>query len=124
MVVGRKKDMIIRGGLNIYPAEIEALLLTHPNVAMVAIVGMSDELMGERACAFIVPKKGRSVVLEEMVSFLKAKGIATFKIPERLEIVDNLPWVADGQKVDKKVLSKQIAEKIAAEKKDGKMPLR
>ncbi|MCZ7385585.1 MAG: hypothetical protein O8C63_12675 [Candidatus Methanoperedens sp.] len=116
--------MIIRGGLNIYPAEIEALLLTHPNVAMVAIVGMSDELMGERACAFIVPKKGRSVVLEEMVSFLKAKGIATFKIPERLEIVDNLPWVADGQKVDKKVLSKQIAEKIAAEKKDGKMPLR
>jgi non-ribosomal peptide synthetase component E (peptide arylation enzyme) len=117
MVVGRKKDMIIRGGQNIYPAEIEALLLTHPRVAMAAVVGMPDELMGERACAFIVPKKGQSMTTEEMTSFLKTKGIAPFKIPERLEVVDRLPWVADGQKVDKKVLAKQIAEKVAAERK-------
>jgi non-ribosomal peptide synthetase component E (peptide arylation enzyme) len=122
MVVGRKKDMIIRGGQNIYPAELEALLLTHPDVAMAAVVGMPDELMGERACAFIVPKKDRSVTFEGMVAFLKTKGIAPFKVPERLELVGELPWVADGQKVDKKVLAKQLAEKVAADKKSRHTP--
>ena len=115
MVVGRKKDMIIRGGQNIYPAELEAFLLTHPRVAMAAVVGMPDKLMGEKACAFIVPQKGESLTFEEMVSFLKTKGIAPFKMPERLEVVAGLPWVADGQKVDKKLLAAQIAARIAAE---------
>jgi len=115
MVVGRKKDMIIRGGQNIYPAELEAFLLTHPRVAMAAVVGMPDKLMGEKACAFIVPQRGEALTFEEMVSFLKTKGIAPFKMPERLEVVDGLPWVADGQKVDKKVLAARIAAQIATE---------
>ncbi len=117
MVVGRKKDLIIRGGQNIYPAEIEALLLTHPRVLMAAVVGMPDELMGERACAFVVPKRGQRLSLDKMAAFLKSKDIAPFKIPERLEIADKFPMVADGQKVDKKFLTKQIAEMLVAEKK-------
>lgn len=117
MVVGRKKDLIIRGGQNIYPAELEALLLTHPAVLMTAVVSMPDDVMGEKACAYIVPKPGHKIAFEEMVSFLKVKGVAPFKIPERLEIADKFPMVADGQKIDKKSLTKRVAEKLAAERK-------
>ncbi len=116
MVVGRKKDMIIRGGQNIYPAEIEALLVTHPAVLMAAVVSMADDLMGEKACAYIVPRTGKVFTFEEMGAFLKGKGVAPFKIPERLEIADNFPMVADGQKVDKRTLTKMLADKVAAEK--------
>ncbi len=115
MVVGRKKDMIIRGGQNIYPAEIEALLVTHPRVLTVAIVGLPDTVLGERACACVVPKGEQIISFEEMESFLKSKEIAPFKIPERLEIVDKLPMIADGQKIDKKLLTREIIEKLTTE---------
>jgi acyl-CoA synthetase (AMP-forming)/AMP-acid ligase II len=116
-IVGRKKDMIIRGGQNIYPVEIENLLILHPKVSAVAVVGMPDPVMGEKACAYIVPKSGETFTFEEMVSFLKSKNIALFKIPERLEIVERLYMVADNQKVDKKVLQQDIREKLRAEGK-------
>ncbi len=103
VVVGRKKDMIIRGGQNIYPIEIESLVLTHPQVLEAAMVGYPDEIMGERACLFIVPRPGAPVDLPTIVSFLKVKGIASFKLPERLEILDKLPLAAE-QKIDKKKL--------------------
>ncbi|MBI4333794.1 MAG: AMP-binding protein [Chloroflexi bacterium] len=115
MVVGRKKDMIIRGGQNIYPTEIESLLVTHPAVSAVTVVAMPDRVMGEKACAYIVPKQGRSITFAEMVDFLKGKDIAPFKLPERLEIVESLPMVADGQKIDKKLLAARIADKTKAE---------
>ncbi|MBI4334741.1 MAG: AMP-binding protein [Chloroflexi bacterium] len=117
MVVGRKKDLIIRGGQNIYPAEIEALLVTHPKVATAAVVGMPDDVLGEKACAFVVPRGEPALTFSEMLSFLKKQEIAPFKIPERLELVSRLPMVADEQKVDKKLLMKQIADKLAAEKR-------
>ncbi|MDP2744770.1 MAG: class I adenylate-forming enzyme family protein [Dehalococcoidia bacterium] len=117
VIAGRKKDMIKRGGQNIYPVEIEDILIGHPKVAGVAIVGMPDPLMGERACAFVVPKAGQSFLFEEMVSFLKDKKVAAFKLPERLELADRLPTVAEGQKVDKKVLQQEIAKKLKAEGK-------
>lgn len=115
MIVGRKKDMIIRGGQNIYPVEIENILITHPKVSHVAIVKMPDPVMGERACAYVVPGQGQDFTFPEMVSFLKEKSIAPYKLPERLEILDALPMVAEGQKVDKKALEKDIAEKLKAE---------
>ncbi len=112
-IVGRKKDMIIRGGSNIYPIEIENLLITHPKVLDVAIVKMPDAVLGEKACAYVVPRAGQDFTFEEMISFLKAKEIALYKLPERLELVNAMPMAGGGQKVDKKVLEKDIAAKLA-----------
>ena len=114
MILGRAKDMIIRGGQNIYPAEIEGLLNEHPKVAAVAIVGYPDKEMGERACACIMTKGGQDFTFEEMVEFLKEKKLAMFKLPEKMVIMDAFPTVGDSGKIDKKVLRRQIEEKIAA----------
>lgn len=114
-IMGRAKDMIIRGGQNIYPAEIEGLLQEHPKVKIVAIVGYPDKELGERACAFVVPKPGEVFTFEEMISFLKEKKLASFKLPERLEVVDSLPTVGDSGKIDKKVLKAELEKKVAEE---------
>ncbi|RJR19593.1 MAG: o-succinylbenzoate--CoA ligase [Desulfobacteraceae bacterium] len=112
-ILGRAKDMIIRGGQNIYPAEVEGLLNEHPKVASVAIVGYPDREMGERACACVIPKTGQTLNFQEMGEFLKSKKLAMFKLPEKLVIMDSFPIVGDSGKIDKKVLKKQIEEKIA-----------
>jgi len=112
-IMGRAKDMIIRGGQNIYPAEIEGILNEHPKIANVAIVGYPDKEMGERACAYVVLKPGETFTKEEMVEFLKSKKLAAYKLPERLEIVDSLPIVGDSGKVDKKALKADIEKKVA-----------
>jgi len=114
-ILGRAKDMIIRGGQNIYPAEIEGLLNDHPKVASVAIVGYPDREMGERCCAYVIPKAGQTFTFEEMVQFLKGKQLAMFKLPERLEIVDEFPAVGDSGKVNKETLKKDIKSRIEAE---------
>ena len=112
-ILGRAKDMIIRGGQNIYPAEVEGLLNEHPKVASVAIVGYPDREMGERACAYVIPKAGQQFTFDEMVDFLKKKNLAMFKLPERLEVVNEFPAVGDSGKVNKETLKKEIAEKVA-----------
>ena len=112
---GRRKDMIIRGGQNIYPLEIESILLRHSKVLKAAVVGMADPEMGERACAFVVLKPRDKFSLPEMISFMKDQGIASFKIPERLEIVGDLP-LAGGIKVDKKRLRQEIEAKLTKER--------
>ena len=114
-ILGRAKDMIIRGGQNIYPAEIEGLLNDHPKVAAVAVVGYPDREMGERTCAYVIPKGGQNFSFEEMVEFLKGKKLAMYKFPERLEVVDEFPAVGDSGKVNKETLKKDIAEKVAKE---------
>lgn len=114
-ILGRAKDMIIRGGQNIYPAEIEGLLNDHPKVASVAVVGYPDREMGERACAYVIPKAGQDFTFNEMVEFLKSKQLAMFKLPERLEVVSEFPAVGDSGKVNKETLKKEIAEKVKAE---------
>ncbi len=113
-IVGRESDMIIRGGQNIYPAEIEGLLLAHPQVSAAAVVRMPDRVLGERACACIVLKPGGELSFEEMVSFLRGKKIASYKFPERLEVLEELP-LAGGQKVDKKALEQDVAGKLKDE---------
>ncbi|MFC2072635.1 AMP-binding protein [Chloroflexota bacterium] len=115
VVVGRKKDIIIRGGWNIYPAEIEGILITHPKVQDVAVIGMPDPVIGEKVCACIVPKPSQELTLTEVLSFLEEKGIPPYQLPERLEVLDELPMVAAGQKVDKKLLRQNISEKLKAE---------
>jgi non-ribosomal peptide synthetase component E (peptide arylation enzyme) len=107
ILAGRKKDMIIRGGQNIYPAEVESLLLRHPSVSNVAVVGIPDAEMGEKACAFVIPKPGKQFTFDEMVSFLRGEKIASYKFPERLEIISEFPLAGEA-KIDKKELRKMI----------------
>ncbi|MDP2643862.1 MAG: AMP-binding protein [Desulfobacterales bacterium] len=116
-IVGRKKEVIIRGGQNIYPVEIENLLAAHPKILHVAVVKMPDDLMGEKACAYAVAKPGESLTFDELIAFLKEQGIAPYKWPERLETLEALPLGADGQKVLKMELEKDIAAKIQSNAK-------
>jgi acyl-CoA synthetase (AMP-forming)/AMP-acid ligase II len=89
--VDRARDLIIRGGINISPAEVESLLSRHPAVAEVAVVGIADEVLGERACAAVVAAPGERVTSEELLEHLRALRIAPFKMPERFAFVDSLP---------------------------------
>ena len=114
-ILGRAKDMIIRGGQNIYPAEVEGLLNDHPKVSSVAVVGYPDREMGERCCAYVIPRPGQDFSFDEMVSFLKGKQIAMFKLPERLEVVKEFPAVGDSGKVNKETLKKQIKALVEKE---------
>ena len=112
IVAGRKKDLINRGGEKISAEEIENLILSHPDVLNVACVPMPDPVLGERICAFVILQPGATLTLSELNAFLLDKGIAKFKLPERLELVEDFPLSKFG-KVSKHVLAKQIADKLA-----------
>jgi len=96
-IAGRSKDIIIRGGENIPVVEVEGLLFKHPKIAAVAIVGYPDARLGERACAFVVPRDGASLSFAELVAYLKAQQMAQQYIPERLELVTELPRTPSGK---------------------------
>ena len=113
-ITGRIKDLIIRGGENISPVEIEGILFAHPKVANVAVVGMPDARLGERICAYIVPREGETISIEEVVAWMAEAGVAKPKWPQRLEVVDALPRTPAG-KVQKFVLRQWITAKLAAE---------
>ena len=111
---GRKKDLINRGGEKISCEEIENLIFKHPKVEQVALVAMPDPVFGEKACAFVVPKPGERIEFDELIGFLKSQRIASFKLPERLELVDHFPTSLVG-KILKRQLRDQIAERIQTE---------
>ncbi|MFC1906541.1 AMP-binding protein [Chloroflexota bacterium] len=117
IIMGRRRDVIIRGGQNIYPKEIEDLLAQHPKISEVSVVRMPDRILGERACAFVVPRRGQQITFEELTEFLNANRLAPFKLPERLEVRDELPLVPAGQKVDVIQLEKEIADTLEKEQK-------
>jgi cyclohexanecarboxylate-CoA ligase len=106
----RIKDLIIRGGLNVSPNEIENLMREHPAVRDVAVVGIPDERLGERICAAVIPD-GQAPSVPEMADFLKAKGLSIQKLPERIVSLSELPLTASG-KVQKFVLRNQIVEEV------------
>ena len=114
-ITGRKKDIIQRGGEGIIPAEIENLLHQLPSVERAAVVGMPDQRLGEKACAFVVLKQGDALSFEEMVRSLREKGASALLLPERLEIVTDLPRTTVG-KVDKKALVQSITQKLKEER--------
>jgi 2,3-dihydroxybenzoate-AMP ligase len=118
VVEGRKKDLINRGGEKISAEEVENLILMHPAVQDVACVPMPDPNLGERMCAFVVLRQGRSVTLKELVTFLAEKEIAKFKLPERLEVVPDFPVSTFG-KVSKKALGELVARKLEQERAAG-----
>ena len=113
MVEGRKKDVINRGGEKISAEEIENLILQHPAVQNVACVAMPDPLLGEKMCACVIPKTGRTVTFDELIDFLAGKEFARHKLPERLELMDDFPLSAFG-KVSKKTLVEMVGARLAA----------
>jgi cyclohexanecarboxylate-CoA ligase len=106
-IVDRLKDVIIRGGENISALEVEALLVTHTDVVDAACVAMPDAVMGEKVCAYVVPRDGAIPTLDDVRTHLLAQGLARFKLPERLELRAVLPRTASG-KVQKSPLREEL----------------
>jgi 2,3-dihydroxybenzoate-AMP ligase len=115
---GRKKDLINRGGEKISCEEVENLIFKHPKVQQVALVAMPDPVFGEKACAFVVAKPGEQLGFDELIAFLKSQRIASFKLPERLELVDHFPTSLVG-KILKRQLRDMIAERVKTEAAAG-----
>jgi long-chain acyl-CoA synthetase len=95
-IVDRKKDMIIASGFNIYPKEIDELLMTHPKVLEVCTIGIPDAYRGETVKTYIVPRPGQTLTEEEVKSFCK-EALAAYKVPKRVEFIDALPKSAVGK---------------------------
>jgi acyl-CoA synthetase (AMP-forming)/AMP-acid ligase II len=107
-ITGRAKDLIIRNGYNISPAEVENALLTCPGVGEVAVVGVPDAKTGERAVAFVAPTASRTPTLADLAAHLAELGMAKPKWPEEVQIVDGFPRTASG-KVQKYVLRERLS---------------
>ena len=105
-IVGRAKDMIIRGGENIYPREIEEFLYSHPKIKDVSVIGVPSERYGEEVMAWITPKEGERITEEEVLEFCKGR-IAHFKVPRYIKFVDSFPMTVTGK--IQKYLMKQTA---------------
>jgi len=95
-ITDRKKDLFIVGGFNAYPAEIEGVLLRHPGVSQVAVIGVPDKRLGEVGMAFVVPRPGRTVGGDELIAWAREE-MANYKVPRRVAVVDALPLNASGK---------------------------
>lgn len=105
-IVDRKKDMLISGGENVYPTEVEQVLYRHPSIQEVAVIGMPDERWGEVPMALVVPRPGQSLTLDQLQDFCRDK-LARFKTPKHLELLDELPRTATG-----KILKRELRQKF------------
>jgi long-chain acyl-CoA synthetase len=108
-IVDRLKDMIITGGENVYPREVEEKVYTRPEVELCAVVGLPDKEWGERVTAFIVPKPGKTVIPEELKLFLKS-CLSPFKVPKEFILLDEMPKSPSG-KILKRELKKQYEKR-------------
>ncbi len=108
-VIGRKKDTISRGGYAIYPRELEDVLRLHPAVAEVVVIGVADEVLGERICACIMPVEGAIVTGDEIKEFCRGQ-VAQFKVPDLVRFVDEFPMTGSG-----KVRRVELARMVRAE---------
>ena len=106
-ICDRKKDMIISGGENVYPAEIESALLEHPAVADAAVIGVADERWGERPLAFVV-RRGDQATAEELIEWCRSR-LAAFKVPRTIEFIDAIPRNPSG-KILKRILRERRAK--------------
>jgi fatty-acyl-CoA synthase len=109
-IVGRIKDMIIRGGQNIYPAEIENVLVTHPQIQQAAVIGVPDALAGEKVLAYVIAKNKNGLTPVDVLNFCR-ENMAPYKVPANVFIVDELPLNASG-KVLKRELREQAMSKV------------
>jgi len=104
--------MINRGGESISSTEIEKLISSHPDVALVAVIPMPDPVFGERVCAYIQSKAGTRLSFEKVIAHLKAKKASVLQLPERIEFIESMPFTK-AEKVDKKFLREDIEKKLA-----------
>ncbi len=111
-LAGRKQELINRGGTKIFPKEIEDLLHSHPQIVKAAVIGMPDYRLGERVCAYVVPRAGHTLTLADVQQYLTDLKVMRYMIPERVEVVDELPLTPTG-KVKKAPLVQDITEKLA-----------
>jgi len=121
-IVGRKKEMIIRGGENIYPKEIEEVLYEHEEVVDCAVVGIPDKTYGEEVAAFIILRPGTSIGEKEIKNYLRAK-VADFKRPRVIEIVNDLPRTATGKIQKVKIIEEYMGNMQLISKVDGRVSL-
>lgn len=105
-IVGRKKEMIIRGGYNVYPREVEEVLYQHPSVLEAAVVGVDDEVMGERTCACIKLKTG-AVESEEAIREFCRGSLASYKVPDSVRFLDDFPTTTSG-----KIMKRELRELV------------
>jgi acyl-CoA synthetase (AMP-forming)/AMP-acid ligase II len=108
-LVGRSKEMYVRGGYNVYPVEVEAVLSTHPAVAAVAMVPGPDPVMGEVGTAVVVPRDPDSPPTLETLREYAATGLADYKLPDAIQLVDELPLTA-MEKIDRVALRGRVSE--------------
>jgi fatty-acyl-CoA synthase len=106
-ILDRKKDMIVSGGFNVFPREVEDVIAAHADVAVVAVIGVPDEKWGEAVTAVVVPKPDHTIDEAAVIGALKGE-IATFKVPKRVHVVGELPRNAMG-KVQKNVLRERFS---------------
>ena len=106
-LAGRKKEMYVRGGYNVYPAEVEGVLCGHPGVAAIAVVARPDEVMGERAVAVVVPRDPTRVPSLATLRAFGATRLASYKLPDEVRVVDALPLTA-MDKLDRRTLEAQV----------------
>ncbi len=117
-VVGRKKEMYISGGENVYPREVEKVLQSHPAIAEAAVVGVPHEKWGETGAAFLIKKSGTDISEDAILSFCK-KYLATYKLPKYIEFIDDFPKNATG-KIDKKELKSKFNQTIKTSNHENK----
>jgi len=110
-IVGRRKEIINRGGKKFFPREVEEVLYTHPKILHAAMVGIADPRLGERNCLCVIPRAGQQLELEEIVAFLKGQ-VADYKLPEVLVRVEELPFTGTG-KIRRHVLREQVEKRLA-----------
>lgn len=111
-ISGRSKDMIIHGGANIWPRELEEVLIKHPGVAEVAVVGIRDDYFGENVCACVVPRPGAHPTLADVITFL-SNDVAKYKLPQHLELFGSFPLGPTG-----KVIKRELAEQVETRRTD------
>ena len=112
-IVDRTKDMIIRGGFNVYPRELEEVIVTHPDVSLVAVIGIPHESHGEEIMAYVIPKAGKTIDPAEVKAWSKEQ-VAAYKYPRIVEVIDSFPLGPSG-----KILKRELRE-MAAEKAETK----
>ena len=95
-IVGRIKDMVIRGGENVYPREIEEFLYTHPDIADVQVIGVPDERYGEELMAWVIARGGATLTEDEVRDFCRGQ-VAHYKIPRYVKLVDSFPMTVTGK---------------------------
>jgi len=109
-IVGRIKDMVIRGGENVYPREIEEIMYRHPKIQDVQVFGVLDERYGEELCAWIKPRAGETLTADEVRDFCRDQ-IAHYKVPRHIRFVDEFPMTVTG-KMQKFVMRERMAAEL------------